>query len=388
MSRQVKDGKDSAHSRPVPEGATASPSAAPPSGSSGANSPMSGNKIVKTWRVMGDRTRSKTKDILKRWQTMNNGQTSEDSLAGLDDFSDISGSTESDRGHRGSKKGTWSVHVWMDSKSWIQLTPRRRTYFGIHRKGSSISSSTAAATWVRRPFEDDDDLQPPEGKIHLSDFQVEKFTYYFTDVFDHNKDRVITIEDIHALNERMRHYAGWSEDNEFYLTMKEIHADFFECLLEHVGKIEPEYGFEFDVDRIPDRVQMYQWLNMWGNLTHGARAMVDFPIWLQILPKILFKVINRRDDGIVSYDELRSFYALFIKLPDDQVDNITEEAYRALTSSGDFPLTERVYLMAFANFLLGKTPHGPGKYIFGGFKDSEVGLFQVDYSCLLEPKED
>lgn len=58
-----------------------------------------------------------------------------------------------------------------------------------------------SATWVRRPFEDDDDLQPPEGKIYLSDFQVEKFTYYFTDVFDHNRDQVITIEDIHALNE-------------------------------------------------------------------------------------------------------------------------------------------------------------------------------------------
>ena len=51
---------------------------------------------------------------------------------------------------------------------------------------------------------------------------------------------------------------------------------------------------EFDIDRIPDRVQMYQWLNMWGNLTHGARAMHHFPIWLQILPKILFKVINKR----------------------------------------------------------------------------------------------
>ncbi|CAL4070612.1 unnamed protein product, partial [Meganyctiphanes norvegica] len=124
------------------------------------------------------------------------------------------------------------------------------------------------------------------------DFQKQKFTYYFTDVFDHNKDRVITIEDIQALNERMRHYAGWSDDNEYYLTMKEIHADFFECLLEHVGKIEPEYGFEFDVDRIPDRVEMYQWLNMWGNLVHGARSMNQFPIWLQILPKILFKVIN------------------------------------------------------------------------------------------------
>lgn len=57
------------------------------------------------------------------------------------------------------------------------------------------------ATWVRRPFEDDDEFQPAEGKMYLTEFQVEKFTYYFTDVFDHNKDRIITIEDIHALNE-------------------------------------------------------------------------------------------------------------------------------------------------------------------------------------------
>lgn len=58
-----------------------------------------------------------------------------------------------------------------------------------------------AATWVRRPYEEDDTELLPEGKAFLSDFQVEKFTYYFTDVFDHNKDRVITIEDIQALNE-------------------------------------------------------------------------------------------------------------------------------------------------------------------------------------------
>ena len=51
---------------------------------------------------------------------------------------------------------------------------------------------------------------------------------------------------------------------------------------------------EFDIDRIPDRVQLYQWYNMWGDLTHGAKAMADFPVWLQILPKILFKVINRK----------------------------------------------------------------------------------------------
>ncbi|XP_018025892.1 uncharacterized protein LOC108681384 [Hyalella azteca] len=323
------------------------------------NSPMTGNRIVKTWRQMGGKTKSKTRDILKRWQTMNNGQASEDSLAGGDDLSDVTepgdGGGHCPGAGDSCKKNSWSVHVW--------------------------------TTWVRRPYEEDDSEQIPEGKNFLSDFQVEKFTYYFTDVFDHNKDRVITIEDILALNERMRHYAGWHEDNEYFITMKEIHSDFFECLLEHVGRIEPEYGFEFDVDRIPDRVQMYQWLNMWGNLTHGAKAMIDFPVWLQILPKILFKVINRRDNGVISWDELRCFYAHFIKLREEQVTEVTHEAYNAFTSCGDFPLTENVYLMSFANFLLGKTPHGPGKYIFGGFKDSDVGQFQIDYSCLRDSDE-
>ena len=56
--------------------------------------------------------------------------------------------------------------------------------------------------------------------------------------------------------------------------------------------------------------------------------------------------------------------------------------------SGDFPLTESVYLMTFANFLLGKTPHGPGKYIFGCFNNADVAPFQVDYSCLTAGQEE
>ena len=83
---------------------------------SGSSSPMTGNKIVKTWRQMGDKTKSKTRDILKRWQTMNNGQTSEDSTVGVDDLSDVSGSTESGGGSGAGmskvKKNSWSVHVW------------------------------------------------------------------------------------------------------------------------------------------------------------------------------------------------------------------------------------------------------------------------------------
>ena len=89
---------------------------------SGSGSPTPGNKMFKTWRQMGDKTKSKTRDILKRWQTMNNGQASEDSLQGPDDLSDMSGSTESGVGSGGvygrhsksKKKNSWSVHVWSE----------------------------------------------------------------------------------------------------------------------------------------------------------------------------------------------------------------------------------------------------------------------------------
>merc|ERR1712098_491984 len=43
----------------------------------------------------------------------------------------------------------------------------------------------------------------------LSDFQVEKLTYFFTQFFDHDKNGMIDANDVERLNERLRLVAGW-----------------------------------------------------------------------------------------------------------------------------------------------------------------------------------
>ena len=43
---------------------------------------------------------------------------------------------------------------------------------------------------------------------HLSPFQIEKFTYFFTHYFDNDKNGVIDAEDFAGLNERLRNVAG------------------------------------------------------------------------------------------------------------------------------------------------------------------------------------
>ncbi|KAL7643908.1 UNVERIFIED_CONTAM: hypothetical protein RMT77_005917 [Armadillidium vulgare] len=44
-----------------------------PSGGSAGSSPQVGRKIAKTWRQMGDKTKIRTRDILKKWQSLANG---------------------------------------------------------------------------------------------------------------------------------------------------------------------------------------------------------------------------------------------------------------------------------------------------------------------------
>ena len=40
-----------------------------------------------------------------------------------------------------------------------------------------------------------------------------------------------------------------------------------------------------------------QWLNMWGRLCYGSAGISDFPIWVQLLPELFFRVADR--DGKV-----------------------------------------------------------------------------------------
>lgn len=55
----------------------------------------------------------------------------------------------------------------------------------------------------------------------------------------------------------------------------------------------------------------------------------------------------------------------------------------------DHPLCYPVYNLCFANFLLGRYPHGPGQFIFGTFEGvtKYSSMFPVDYSALNSPPE-
>lgn len=91
------------------------------------------------------------------------------------------------------------------------------------------------------------------------------------------------------------------------------------------------------------------WLQKWSQLVSGARNLTDFPIWLQYFVKVLFQVVNRSGkkllivenciiiycnsgSGIITRDELSSFYSSVLGLDAVRVGQIIDMAYKAMTS--------------------------------------------------------
>ncbi len=78
------------------------------------------------------------------------------------------------------RKSSWSEHIW--------------------------------STFIHRGYSDDVTEKKPElsGKELLTDFQKDKFKYFFYHVLDLNTDHVISSEDFIKLNQRIKHYMDWS----------------------------------------------------------------------------------------------------------------------------------------------------------------------------------
>ena len=117
---------------------------------------------------------------------------------------------------------------------------------------------------------------------------------------------------------------------------------------------------------------MKNWLNMWSRLCRGSAGMDDFPIWVQLLPKVLFNVIVAKEGGeVISQTSLKNFYQKFAGLNGPQLEKTTAEGYKLSTANGDYKLDYSSYKLLFSNFLLGKTIYGPGKYLFGVFDNRD-----------------
>ncbi|KAI8770787.1 uncharacterized protein LOC106070065 [Biomphalaria glabrata] len=209
--------------------------------------------------------------------------------------------------------------------------------------------------------------------VELSPFQKEKLQYYFK-FLEPNQDGLLETQSIHRVMEKIYKFTGWSPDNHRALQCVEIHQTFFEILFE---KSEAECGHHLTAS-------LDDWYEIWSHLIFGCKGMSNFPVWLRLMPKVLFDMIDRNTDEVLTRDELVQFYKEIVGLQVDsaELEQLTNEAYSKMTDNGHYPLTLDSYEQIFANFLLGRTPHGPGKYIFGCFKH-EYSPFQ-----LIQPAKD
>ena len=263
------------------------------------------------------------------------------------------------------RNSTWSEHVW--------------------------------STFIHRGYSDEVTEKTPSviGKNLLTDFQQDKFKYFFYHVLDLNTDHVISAEDFHKLNERIKHYMDWSVNTIQFLALKEVHGIFLDCFLSTSASLKSDQSKsrgEWDpFPEVPNLVEkccvtIEEWLDVWGTLVGEARKIDDLPMWLQYYPKTLFDTINRSGSEVISKNELRLFYTAFLdggKLGEETINQISEKAFSAMTSNGDVKLDFHIYKLSFLNFLLGKQPNGPGQFIFGTVAPKYGHrLFAVDYSAL------
>jgi len=241
-----------------------------------------------------------------------------------------------------------------------------------------------SATLARKSFSvrrfTDDSLDVSDITDLLSPFQIEKFSFLFKSL-NQSGTGGIDEDDINNLDELLRNIAGWQKDDPRYLSIVDNNRAFLECMLEQVkrerhwnsGNDNITWDEAFKPSKvIVSSISLKNWLNMWARLCRGSAGMEDFPIWVQLLPKVLFNVIVAREGGdSISKSSLKNFYEKFAGLSGSELEKTTEEGYKLATANGDFILDFKTYQLLFSNYLLGKTIYGPGKYLFGVFDNSD-----------------
>ncbi|KAF3427518.1 hypothetical protein E2986_09550 [Frieseomelitta varia] len=298
-------------------------------------------KFIANWRQACDRTRDRTKDLLKRWRTVS---------ANVDEIvSDPASNKQLE--HPG-----WSVHVWT---TWVSRYPSNENLIAIEeaKKGGKLK-----------------DLAP---------IQRDKFSHFFTYLLDHDRDGFINRKDFRMFSERLRRFADWSWNGPEYLRLIEAEqglADLIFLQKKQEGDREKSISLE-------------EWLCWWARVVApaGGASYNDIPFWLKILPRILFLAINSAVNGVISKNELGSFYGSVVGLDSDRISKCLDVAYNSLTSNGDHRLGWPQYQLVFANFLFGRGPFGPGEHFLGIpdaclIRGNNVS-FPIDYSAMNTPKD-
>lgn len=114
------------------------------------------NKIISNWKHACDKTKDKTKDLLKRWRTLPEIET--EPLKAL--------KIEPEKVHTDSG---WSVHVW--------------------------------TTWVDRYSVESSDVTEQGSSYQLTSTQNNKFSHFFSTLLDRDQDDLIWKQDFETLIE-------------------------------------------------------------------------------------------------------------------------------------------------------------------------------------------
>ncbi|XP_046350431.1 uncharacterized protein LOC124131289 isoform X2 [Haliotis rufescens] len=209
-------------------------------------------------------------------------------------------------------------------------------------------------------------LQEETRKMFLSQFQVEKLEYYFN-FFDADGNGKLEMLDLDFIKKRILNFTGWAEDSQQAMKSAEVHEAFFEVLFERV---------EGDSSEPKHEVSLTEWINMWEKLLPGTMGMQNFPVWMRLLPETLFRIIDRNGDNEIDEDELCVFYEKMCDVDPAEAKSQAKKAIDQMTDNGMYPLDATSYEQIFANFLIGRTPFGPGRFIFACFshKDPQFQL--------------
>ncbi|GFS10478.1 sarcoplasmic calcium-binding proteins II, V, VI, and VII [Elysia marginata] len=196
------------------------------------------------------------------------------------------------------------------------------------------------------------------GSVELSPFQKEKLLYYFR-FLEPDEDGVLDASSMTRLLEKIFKYTGWSQEDRRAIQCLEVHEAIFEILFEKAEETGGERG----------KASLATWYAIWSHMLLGVKGMSGFPIWLRLMPKLLFEMIDRDGDEKISAEELLTFHHKLV-VPQESPEVLKERstaAFNQMTDNGAHPLDYQGFEQVFANFLIGRTPYGPGKYIFGCF---------------------
>ncbi|KAK7503410.1 hypothetical protein BaRGS_00005331, partial [Batillaria attramentaria] len=162
---------------------------------------------------------------------------------------------------------------------------------------------------------------PAMSGFTLTPFQTEKLEYFFK-FFEPDDQNNLVHDSLDRFMKRILEFTGWERDSPDARECREVHEAFFEILFDKAG--DPEQGRA-------TKVTLEDWLGLWSNLIPGCKGLYNFPIWMRLLPKTLFRIIDRDQNGLVTEDELREFYKGMVNLDPREAEGNAKLAYAQMT---------------------------------------------------------